>query len=79
MRGTESNQAYIQRFLQDCLLPRGRAEIQYLSVGNCRSIVPHKETCRGDGAEFACESVICNEALNADAQADCAALGKALV
>ena len=38
-----------------------------------------EETCRSDGAELACESVICNEAPDADAEAACAALGKALV
>lgn len=37
-----------------------------------------EETCRGDGAVLACDSVICNEAPDEDAQADCIALGKAL-
>lgn len=37
-----------------------------------------EETCRGDGAELACESVICNETPDADAEAACVALGKAL-
>lgn len=38
-----------------------------------------EETCRGDGAELACEPVICNEAPDDDALAACQALGKALV
>ena len=38
-----------------------------------------EETCRGDGAELACEPVICNEAPDEDALAACQALGKALV
>ena len=38
-----------------------------------------EETCRGDGAELACEPVICNEAPDGDALAACQALGKALV
>ncbi|MCD2491565.1 flavodoxin [Lacrimispora sp. NSJ-141] len=37
-----------------------------------------EETCRDDGAELACESVICNEAPDEEAAAACAALGKAL-
>ena len=35
-------------------------------------------TCRGDGAELACESVICNDAPDAEGEALCAALGKAM-
>lgn len=38
-----------------------------------------EETCRGDGAELACEPVICNEAPDDDALSACQALGKALV
>ena len=38
-----------------------------------------EETCRGDGAELACEPVICNEAPDEDALSACQALGKALV
>ena len=37
-----------------------------------------EERCIGDGAVLACESVICNEATDDDAQASCKALGKAL-
>ena len=37
-----------------------------------------EETCKGDGAVLACESVICNDAPDADAAANCEALGKAL-
>ncbi len=37
-----------------------------------------EETCRNDGAVLACDSVICNEAPDAEAEAACAALGKAL-
>lgn len=37
-----------------------------------------EETCHGDGAELACESVICNEAPDDEANAACMALGKAL-
>ncbi len=37
-----------------------------------------EETCHGDGAELACESVICNEAPDDEANAACIALGKAL-
>ncbi len=37
-----------------------------------------EETCTGDGAVFACDSVICNDAPDADAEAACIALGKAL-
>lgn len=36
------------------------------------------ERCQGAGAEIACESVICNESPDADAQQACIALGKAL-
>ena len=35
--------------------------------------------CTGDGAVMACDSVICNEAPDADAEEACVALGKALV
>ena len=35
--------------------------------------------CTGDGAVMACDSVICNEAPDADAGEACVALGKALV
>ena len=38
-----------------------------------------EETCRGDGAVLACSSVICNEAPDAEAEAACEALGRALV
>ena len=37
-----------------------------------------EERCVGDGAVLACESVICNEAPDDDAQASCKALGTAL-
>lgn len=37
-----------------------------------------EETCRGDGAVLACESVICNDAPDAEGVAACAALGKTL-
>lgn len=38
-----------------------------------------EETCRGDGAVLACESVICNEAPDEDGVRQCEALGAALV
>ncbi len=38
-----------------------------------------EETCREDGAVFACDSVICNETPDDEADAACVALGKALV
>ncbi len=37
-----------------------------------------EQICRDDGAELASDSVICNEAPDEEAQAACAALGKAL-
>ena len=37
-----------------------------------------EETCRGDGADLVCDSVICNEAPDGEAQAACLALGRAL-
>ncbi len=37
-----------------------------------------EDTCRSDGAVLACESVICNEAPDDEANAACMALGKAL-
>lgn len=37
-----------------------------------------EETCAADGAVFACESVICNDAPDDDAQAACRSLGAAL-
>ena len=37
-----------------------------------------EETCLGDGAVFAGESVICNEAPDDEADAACIALGKKL-
>ena len=37
-----------------------------------------EETCKNDGAVFACDSVICNDAPDAEAEEACAALGKAL-
>ena len=37
-----------------------------------------EERCTGDGAVFACDSVICNEAPDNDALASCRALGAAL-
>ena len=38
-----------------------------------------EQICEQDGAVFACESVICNETPDSKADADCIALGKALV
>ncbi len=38
-----------------------------------------EDTCREAGAVLACESVICADALDDEAQAACEALGKALV
>lgn len=38
-----------------------------------------EERCVANGAVLACDSVICNEAPDADAEAACVALGKALV
>lgn len=38
-----------------------------------------EQVCREDGAVLVCNSVICNEAPDEEAQAACAALGKALV
>ena len=37
-----------------------------------------EETCKGDGAVLAAESVLCNEAPDADGEEACIALGKAL-
>ena len=37
-----------------------------------------EETCRNDGAELVCDSVICNDAPDDNAQEACRALGKAL-
>ena len=37
-----------------------------------------EETCKGDGAVLACDSVLANEAPDDDAVAACQALGKAL-
>lgn len=37
-----------------------------------------EETCQGDGAELVCESVICQEAPDADAEANCRSLGASL-
>lgn len=37
-----------------------------------------EQTCREDGAVLACDSVICNEAPDEEAQVACAALGKSL-
>ena len=37
-----------------------------------------EDTCRGDGAVLACDSVICQEAPDDEAEADCRALGAAL-
>lgn len=37
-----------------------------------------EETCRTDGALLVCDSVICNDHPDEEAQAACAALGKAL-
>ena len=37
-----------------------------------------EETCKNDGAVLAAESVLCNEAPDADGEEACAALGKAL-
>lgn len=37
-----------------------------------------EETCAGDGAVLACDSVICNEAPDAEVEAACEALGKSL-
>ena len=38
-----------------------------------------EETCKGDGANLVCESVICNDAPDDDAVAACKNLGAALV
>ncbi|MGN0178487.1 MAG: flavodoxin [Monoglobaceae bacterium] len=38
-----------------------------------------EDTCTSDGAVFACDSVICNDAPNDDAISACKALGAALV
>ena len=37
-----------------------------------------EEACRGNGADLACDCVICNEAPDAQAEAACVALGKAV-
>ena len=37
-----------------------------------------EETCRDDGAELVCDSVICNDAPDDEAAASCRELGKAL-
>ena len=37
-----------------------------------------EDTCRGDGAQLACDSVICNDAPDDDTLAACRALGAAL-
>lgn len=38
-----------------------------------------EDTCRSDGAILACDSVICQETPDDDAEADCRSLGAALV
>ena len=42
------------------------------------TFAPMEETCSAAGAVFACDSVICNEAPDAEADAACLSLGKAL-
>ena len=37
-----------------------------------------EEACRGDGAELVCESVICQEAPDTEAEENCRSLGAAL-
>ena len=37
-----------------------------------------EESCRGDGAELVCESVICQETPDAEAEENCRSLGAAL-
>jgi flavodoxin short chain len=37
-----------------------------------------EETCTSNGADFACESVICNGTPDANVESDCEALGRAL-
>lgn len=37
-----------------------------------------EESCRGDGAELACESVICQETPDTEAEVNCRSLGAAL-
>ncbi|MDO5546204.1 MAG: flavodoxin [Eubacteriales bacterium] len=37
-----------------------------------------EETCRGDGAELACESVICQETPDDEAEANCRSMGASL-
>ena len=37
-----------------------------------------EETCRGDGAELVCESVICQETPDTEAEVNCRSLGAAL-
>ena len=37
-----------------------------------------EESCRGDGAELACESVICQETPDTEAEENCRSLGAAL-
>ena len=37
-----------------------------------------EETCKNDGASLACDSVICNETPDDEAEANCVNLGKAL-
>lgn len=37
-----------------------------------------EETCKNDGAVLVCDSVICNDAPDTDAEESCVALGKAL-
>ncbi|MCI6435731.1 MAG: flavodoxin [Clostridiales bacterium] len=37
-----------------------------------------EETCRGDGAELVCESVICQETPDTEAEENCRSLGAAL-
>ena len=38
-----------------------------------------EENCAANGAVLACDSVICNEAPDADAEAACISLGKSLI
>lgn len=38
-----------------------------------------EDTCRADGAVMACDSVICNETPDGEAESQCMELGKALV
>ena len=82
MGAEQLEESEFEPMFQDCESKLGGKKIALFGSygwGDGEWMRTWEDTCRGDGAVLACDSVICMETPDDDAEAECRALGAALV